>query len=449
LRRFWHWLQPPPFEDDQLNRLAQVLYAILLIILGTSFIILAANLAQTQTADLVAVLSMDIGLLGAIWLVRRRRISAAGFYSLLLVLIVVTFTATTGNGIHDLSVLFFSAVVMAGAQLLDRREFLALLGLSLLSAAWVIFAEVQGLIQTPFSNITSPADLLTLFAVLIATSLVARLLAVNLRKSLQRARTGERELAELNQQLEAHVEQRTAELQAANQHLESFTYSVSHDLRGPLHRLVGYSQLLKAELSEQVHAESLQPGAALEMLDAIQKNALGMSQLIEELLVFSHMSQQPIHKQTTDTGLLVQQVLEELLMDLDTSRLEITFQDLPVCLADPLLLRQVLLNLLSNALKFTRDEPLARIRVSSHLQRHGQGDEYIFCVSDNGVGFDMRYAQKLFLPFQRLHSQEEFDGTGIGLALVKQILERHGGRVWGEGVPGEGAAFYFTLPTCT
>lgn len=231
------------------------------------------------------------------------------------------------------------------------------------------------------------------------------------------------------------ITERTAELEAAVKELEAFSYSVSHDLRAPLRAIDGFSRILVEE-----HGPHL-PDEAQRYLRIVRDNAQQMGRLIDDLLAFSRLSRQSLTKQVVVLRDVAKQALEDLQAEQEGRQIEITFGTLPPCQADPALMRQVLVNLLSNALKYTRRREEARIEVGS-LE---EGGECIYFVRDNGAGFDMRYADKLFGVFQRLHRADEFEGTGVGLAIVQRIIYRHGGRVWGEAEPDKGATFFFTL----
>ena len=236
-------------------------------------------------------------------------------------------------------------------------------------------------------------------------------------------------------ELEQRVRQRTAELEASNQELEAFSYSVSHDLRSPLRAIDGFSRILLRDY------QTLLPDEGQRRLRLVRENAQQMGQLIDDLLAFSRLNRQPLHRQPTPLDQIVKQVLDALSSEREHRQVEWIVGTLPICQADPALLKQVMMNLLSNALKFTRQREIARIEVGIQVL---DGDQVYF-VKDNGAGFDMRYADKLFGVFQRLHSADEFEGTGVGLALVQRILHRHGGRIWAEAEVDKGAAFYFTL----
>src|SRR5271166_1315992 len=236
-------------------------------------------------------------------------------------------------------------------------------------------------------------------------------------------------------QAEEMLRERTAQLEAANQELERFAYSVSHDLRAPLRAIDGFCQILMTE-----HAPGLD-GEPRRYLQRVSENTRKMGRLIDDLLHFSRLGRQAMTRQPVAMADLVRQCLEELQGEREGREVEVILGELPPCRADAALLKQVWLNLLANALKFTRSRAVARIEAGS-FARDG---ETVYFVRDNGVGFDMAYADKLFGVFQRLHRQEDYEGTGVGLALVQRIIHRHGGRVWAEAGPDRGAAFFFTL----
>ena len=238
--------------------------------------------------------------------------------------------------------------------------------------------------------------------------------------------------------LEAQVAQRTKALEGTNAELESFSYSVSHDLRAPLRAIHGFARILLED-----HHAKLDPEAQ-RLLGVIDQNTRRMGQLIDDLLTFSRLGRTDLTTEPVDMKELTRLVADDV-QRAESDRngtLEIRIDPLPPARGDRGLLRQVISNLMLNAAKFTRGRPSARIEVGSHPN----GDEVVYYVKDNGAGFDGRYADKLFGVFQRLHSAEEFDGTGVGLAIVKRIVQRHGGRVWAEGAVNQGATFYFTLP---
>jgi PAS domain S-box-containing protein len=245
----------------------------------------------------------------------------------------------------------------------------------------------------------------------------------------------ETEIRELADGLEERVRERTLQLEAANRELESFSYSVSHDLRSPLRAIDGFSSILLQE-----HAEKL-PSDAARYLEKIRDNTRQMNRLIEDLLNFSRTGRRPLAKQEVDTEEIVLSSYQSLRQEYEERTIDLVIGYLPGCRADPALLRIVFMNLLSNALKFTRTKKIARIEVGSTYEH----SRIVFLVRDNGIGFDMRYADKLFGVFQRLHDDETIEGTGVGLAIVQRIIHRHGGEIWFHSEMGAGTTFFFTL----
>ena len=259
-----------------------------------------------------------------------------------------------------------------------------------------------------------------------------QLINQELQKEIEERRRAEGEVRRLNRELEQH----TAELTAANRELEAFAYSVSHDLRAPVRHVNAFADSLRKRLYEKLDERERH------YLDTIATSSRQMGALIDDLLNFSRLGRAGMSKSQIALQPLVHEVRKEL--ESETAGRTVAWQvaSLPQVYADPALLRQVLVNLLSNAVKYTRGRSEARIEVGS---RNGTPGERVVFVRDNGVGFEMEYVHKLFKVFQRLHT-EHFEGTGIGLANVRRIIERHGGRVWAEGVPGKGATFYFSIP---
>lgn len=256
-----------------------------------------------------------------------------------------------------------------------------------------------------------------------------------LRDITERKRA-EAQAQQFNAELELRVAERTAELMEANRELDSFTYSVSHDLRAPLRAIDGFSRILIDQ-----YAPGLPPGAA-RYLGLVRGNAQQMGHLINDLLALSRLGRKPIEKTEVALGKLVDECLETLRPETEGRRIELDIGELGTCKADRDLLRQVFMNLLGNALKYTRRREPAHVQVRAE-RRNG---ECVVWVRDNGVGFDMRHADKLFGVFQRLHRAEDYEGTGVGLAIVQRIVQRHGGRVWAEAALDRGATFFVALP---
>jgi len=250
----------------------------------------------------------------------------------------------------------------------------------------------------------------------------------------------EEALRELNRELESRVRSRTAELEEAVREMESFSYSISHDLRAPLRAIAGYAKIIEEDYAAAIDVEGKR------LLDRIAGGAIRMGELIDDLLDFSRIGRAELRRVPVDMAELAREALAEmpqLAESVSSGRVEVRIKPLPAVRADRSLLRQVWSNLIGNALKYSRQRTQAVIEIGGTAD----GEEVRFYVRDNGIGFDMAYADKLFHVFQRLHRDPAFEGTGVGLAIVARIVQRHGGRVWAEGVPDEGAAFHFALPS--
>jgi light-regulated signal transduction histidine kinase (bacteriophytochrome) len=234
---------------------------------------------------------------------------------------------------------------------------------------------------------------------------------------------------------EVALKERSYQLEALNKELAAFNYSVSHDLRAPLRAINAYANILEEDYSSTLDEEGKR------LLGVVKSSAKKMGNLIDDLLVFSRLGRKEVKKSRIDIKGLVQNTLIELSKVIPNNA-EVEIGNLSPSYADFNLINQVFVNLISNAIKYSSKKENPVIKINSELVN----GEVIYSVSDNGVGFEMQYADKLFGVFQRLHSEEEFEGTGVGLAIVERIIHKHGGRVWGEGKSGEGATFYFSLP---
>jgi signal transduction histidine kinase len=341
---------------------------------------------------------------------------------------------------------FPQALILAPARAFLERMSLIALGFVVLSALGIRMIAAR---------ITTPLQELTLASEAVASGDYARRVEIRRRDELGRLSVAfnamTQEVEGAHRDLEERVRQRTAkfeearvllerhieELDAVNRELESFSYSVSHDLRAPLRHITGFAMMLRES------AASTLDGEGQRFLQTIVDAATRMGRLIDDLLAFSGVGRTQLARSPVDLNRLIQQEAKhEVCADSSGRTVNWQVQDLPTVKADPALLRLVFVNLLSNALKYSAKRPQTEIEVGVMPER----DDTVVYVRDNGVGFDMQYADKLFGVFQRLHSNDEFEGTGIGLANVRRIVQRHGGRTWAEGAINRGATFYVSLP---
>ena len=255
-------------------------------------------------------------------------------------------------------------------------------------------------------------------------------------ENITERRLAEAQVHQLNTELDQRVRERTAQLEVTNQELEAFSYSVSHDLRAPLRAVTGFARILATDHARELDHEGHR------LLGVLSAEAERMGELINDLLAFSRLGRQPINRTEFDLEALVREAFAQLAGPDPARKLRFSMSGLARVCGDAHMIRQVLLNLLSNALKFTGTRKVPEIEFGSR----GENGETIYYVRDNGVGFDMKYATKLFGAFQRLHSNDTFEGTGVGLSIVQRIIHRHGGRIWAMAKLDEGATFYFTLP---
>lgn len=312
-------------------------------------------------------------------------------------------------------------------------------GIALLREALLIDADLVGILMTGYGTIDTAVEAMSVGALdYILKPFNLNVVTAVLRRAVA-MRTLRLENTALRRQVFNHtaqLEESNRQLRIANKDLDAYSSSVSHDLRGHLHRIIGFSQLLSDEKPGPLNAEQK------EFVGYVCAGGAQLLRLAEDLLNFARLGQQSVNKEKVNVAAMVRALLEEVCSTAPERSANFRIGALPDALADPALLRQVLVNLLSNALKFTQHVPNPTIEITGE----SCAGETSYCIRDNGAGFDMADAKRLFVNFQRLHSENEFSGTGLGLAIVRRILERHGGRVAAQAAVGQGAAFTITLP---
>lgn len=312
-------------------------------------------------------------------------------------------------------------------------------GIALIGAAREIVPDLVGVMMTGHATIDTAVKAMQAGAL----DYIVKPFRLNVILPVLNRALAVRRLRLANAELERRILERTKELETANRQLElankeleSFSYSVSHDLRAPLRAVQGFVQIFMDDFGSSI------PEAGRPVLEHVVNGANRMGQLIEDLLEFSRLGRQPILRQIVPLERIAKRLVDEMRAQEPQRHIQASVASLGQCEGDPSLIEQVLTNLISNAFKFTRGRDPAIIEVGCS----GRSPDTIYFVRDNGAGFDMKYAGKLFGVFQRLHSVSQFEGTGVGLSIVQRIIERHGGRIWAESAPEKGATFFFTLP---
>ena len=433
MKTITEWLKPPKFDDDDKNTSASTLYTILQALVGVYLLFTIYTAVNQQTAQLLFLQVAGVAIVSSLYLVRKGKLKIPGYIVPGAFLLSVTIAVYNGNGIHDIAMLGFPMIIALSGLLIGKDAVIYSTFGSITCVAIIIWMEVNNMLETEYQSLTDLGDLLIISIFLLAMAAVVYSTMDIIAKNF-------RELKTLNDELEERVAIRTAQLESTNKDLESFAYSISHDLRAPLRSISGYSHILQDDFSENLD----ETGKIY--LQHIRENASQMNTLIEEILTLSRTGQQglnPRHLSSYDLQVMLREILNGLVMIEHERNFEIHLNEMPECFADPILLKQVFVNLLSNAFKFSRKNQQPVIKIGGQVKNN----TCTYYVQDNGAGFDMAYADKLFGVFQRLHRQDEYEGTGVGLAIVQRIVTQHGGRIWAESAPNQGATFYFTLNT--
>ncbi len=431
MKKLISWLQPPHFENEMDIKRARVLYPIVQVMFVVYLALSIYTAIKQQMMQFFVLQVIGATLLTGIFLIIRGEFEIPGYIIPMVILLGTTLAAQNGQGIHDITMLSFPmTIALSGFMIGKRAAVFSTVG-GIICVAYLIHIETSGVLLSDYREFTDYGDLFIISLFLVATAIIVY-------KAMDIISENIEELKRLNEELEVRVAQRTAELESSNKELEAFAYTISHDLRAPLRSISGYSSILQQDFQEGLDETGQR------YLLTIHQSAKQMNTLIDEILSFSKTSRQGLTPQELSAQTLkeiIQGILAGLIA-LDAERqIEISMKDLPGCFADPILLKQVYVNLLSNAFKFTRQCSPARIEIGYEMLKKTP----VYYVRDNGAGFDMAYADKLFGVFQRLHRQDEYEGTGVGLAIVQRIILRHGGKIWAEAALNQGATFYFTL----
>ena len=445
MKRLAAWLRElerlPEFGDENDALRARLVFVAVQVFIAGSLGALLATLAWANDPAPVAgtlLVSLLVHALSVL-LLRRARLRLAGNLVLGNLASVALLMMLRADGIYDVAIYTLPMFVFAASAILRPRDF-----------AWFAAATLLAILAVGLLHFTDWFDSavavanrpnigfdLTLFLVFTAVGTVtAAVFASQLRRLLERAHASEQRLLETNLALDHRVAERTADLEASTRELETFVYSISHDLRTPLRAISGYSRILLEDHRTGLGREESA------MIERIEAAALRLSRMTDALLEYTRLNGKELERFPVSMQHLVESLRVEFEPALNGRSVEWRIGTLPDCSADLLLMRKVLRQLIGNALKFSAGNAHALIEVSGRRDATG----LVYCVRDNGAGFDMQYSGKLFYVFQRLHGVNEFAGIGVGLATAQRIVVRHGGRLWAESNPGAGATFYLSLP---
>lgn len=446
-----NWIKPPRFEDEQKDQRARLLNVLFVAVLIAIPLGILGNLSGGISSYYIYLINGCgfILVLGLMALLRRGYVNLAGNGFIFLASFLVTIAGAQIGTIRAPYVCMYILIVMAAGLLIDRIAMMIAAAISSFAILGLILAEKAGLLPTPDLSVGitqwfSLSIFLALTGVCISRAL--RIIHGALertqnelaeRRLVEKAlRESEARYRQLNVELEERVQQRTARLMAVIAELESFSYSVAHDLRSPLRSIDGYSRIAMEDPNLADNPDTIQS------MENIRIAAQRMGALIDDLLRLSSVTRRELKYTQVSLSAIAETTIASLHRQVPNRHVDISIQPDLTAIGDSNLLRIVMENLLDNAWKFTSLQKQTQIEFGVIEKDLGP----IFFVRDNGPGFDMVYASKIFEPFQRLHFPEEFAGTGIGLASVKRIIERHGGQVWAEATPGNGATFFFTIP---
>jgi signal transduction histidine kinase len=373
-------------------------------------------------------------------------LNARGKYFLAAVLFTTVIIAINfynlydGISLHDAGILVFPIIVIFVGFLFGKNSIYPITIFNLATIFLLVYFERTGAIHPPY--MTADQRLIIIVVLLVANAIIYRKIISDWELTLRRARESEKEVrvaleevSKIRNELEARVQDRTLDLQKANKELEAFSYSVSHDLRAPLRAINGFVSILVNEYQDKLDDDGRN------YLERVRISSQRMNQLIDDMLQLSQVGRREIVRREIQIGILARETFSKLAEQEEGRHIEFALEDCPNVNADRNLVEILLTNLLSNSVKFTKNRQTAHIEMGAL----DKDREDVFFIRDNGVGFDMEFADKLFSPFQRLHSHDEYEGTGIGLAIVHRIIQRHNGRVWLESKVDEGTTVYFTF----
>jgi signal transduction histidine kinase len=433
----------PAFEDEEKTRAAGLLNVILLSLLMISVVVVLIFAPIEPNSgraiyDLMVSALAAVMYLGLLFLMRHGYVRTASMLLSCSLWVLTTVSVCTLKGIRNNAVCLYLVIVAIAALLLGGRAAVIFGLLSMLAVLGGYYAEIRGYVLFPMPASVEIFDWMMVWVALGIGTLLLRFAVNSITEGFERARCNAQALAESNYKLQTSrdaLAQQAQELARSNVELEQFAYVVSHDLQEPLRMVKSYLQLLERDYKSRLDED------ADEFIGYAVDGAARMQALIKDLLTYSRIGKEDESLDLTDCAEVLRVVLANLQMTIEKSGAVVIHSDLPTVMADKVQLIQLFQNLIGNAIKFRGDRP-----PEIHIGVERSNEEWTFSVRDNGIGIDPQQTERIFMIFQRLHTSEEYKGTGIGLAICKKIVERHGGRIWVESEPGKGSTFFFTIP---
>lgn len=394
---------------------------------------------DTPTVSQAMFVTAGICLLG-LYLNAKKRYMIAAMIFITVILAINFYNLYEGINLHDPGIVAFPIMIILAGFLFGEKSIFPMTAVNLLIVFLLAYFERAGFLDTPYT--TSDERVIIISVLLVASAILFKTIMGSWSQMLSRARVSEKqardaleEVSKTRDELEVHVRDRTNDLQMAYDELEAFSYSVSHDLRGPLRAINGFISILAEDYIDKLDDEGKG------YIEKVRESSKRMNELIDDMLKLSQFGRQEIAWREIDIKSLAEKIFSTLAEQEVGRDIKFNTQSCPKVMADRNLTQILLTNILSNAINFTREKPTAFIEMG-FLPEKG---ENVFYIKDNGIGFDVKYADKAFAPFQRLHSKADYEGTGIGLAIVQRIIQRHKGRVWLDSEVNKGTTIYFTF----
>jgi signal transduction histidine kinase len=441
MRNFKSIFKPPEALEYEQDKKVKFLHTTLWVIFFAMIIFVYLNIGPDYSATATAMfVTSGICLLG-LYLNSKGHYFSAAVIITVVVLYINFFNLFDGVSLADPGITAFPIILIFSGFLFGKKAIIPITGINLASIYLLVYLERSGVITPP--GLSSNETVIILSVLLIASAILLRAIMDNWEYTLERARSSEKQLrlaldevSNSRDQLEIRVQERTHELEETNRELEAFAYSVSHDLRAPLRAINGFSEILTEEFSNTLDEEGKT------YLEKIITNGSRMNGLIDDMLLLSQVGRGDLEPQDINLGLVAEGIFNKLSGEEPEREIIFNKSDCPLVKADRNLIEIMLTNLISNALKFSKGREGAEIEFGWIKD---DNEKTTFYLRDNGIGFDMDFADKIFAPFQRLHGQDEYEGTGVGLAIVHRIVQRHNGKIWFDSEVDAGTTVYFRL----